>query len=333
MCREDDLRLGSSRVGSIDVVALLGSGILGRKAEPCQFCEKELADGSFIASDGFNVDEFAGEFESLFGSHGKRIQQLAPGTEHLVPGIRKFTRSLRKPEHSAISGYNEFGGKCVAGEIKSLMLNGPVGQLEALLNVGEPNATHAALICHPHPLFGGTMHNKVVYNAMKSLTKFGFHALRFNFRGTGLSGGTHDEGRGEREDVRAALIFWKMNFICRSFSRISFGAATGLKAACNDPRIVGLISLGTPVSVEGRLYAYQFLSQCMQPKLFVSGSQDQYSPEPQLRDVVGNAAEPKKLVMVEGGDHFFVGKLELMQQAIESWVKDTFKVSELSGVR
>ncbi|MCU1311753.1 MAG: hypothetical protein JWO20_2878 [Candidatus Angelobacter sp.] len=222
----------------------------------------------------------------------------------------------------------------MAGEIKSLMLNGPAGQLEALLNVGAPDATHAALICHPHPLFGGTMHNKVVYNAMKSLTKFGFHALRFNFRGTGLSEGVHDEGRGEREDIRAALDFLENEFhLPIIFCGFSFGAATGLKAACNDPRVVGLISLGTPVAVEGRTYAYQFLSECTQPKLFISGSQDQYSPESELRAAVASAAEPKRLVMIEGVDHFFVGKLNLMQDAIEEWVRETFNVAEAAAAR
>jgi alpha/beta superfamily hydrolase len=214
------------------------------------------------------------------------------------------------------------------GEIKSLMLPGPVGQLEALLNVGAADATHAALICHPHPLFGGTMHNKVVYNAMKSLTKFGFHALRFNFRGTGLSAGTHDEGIGEREDVRAGLDFLEEQFhLPIIFCGFSFGAATGLKATCGDARVVGQISLGTPVSVEGRTYAYEFLSRCTTPKLFVSGSQDQYSPESALRAAFANAAEPKRLVIVPEADHFFVGKLDLMQSAIEEWVTANFVVS------
>ena len=214
------------------------------------------------------------------------------------------------------------------GEIKSLMLSGPAGQLEALLNVGAQDATHAALICHPHPLFGGTMHNKVVYNAMKSITKFGFHALRFNFRGTGLSEGTHDEGRGEREDVRAALGFLENEFhLPIIFCGFSFGAATGLKATCGDARVVGLISLGTPVAVEGRAYAYEFLSQCTTPKLFVSGGQDQYSPEPALRAAFANAAGPKKLVIVPDADHFFVGKLNLMQAAVEEWLASNFAAS------
>src|SRR5208282_5314332 len=89
--------------------------------------------------------------------------------------------------------------------IRSLFLDGPAGRLEALLNVGAENATHAAVVCHPHPLFGGTLHNKVVFHAMKALNGFGFPVLRFNFRGTGLSEGEHAGGIGEEEDVRAAL--------------------------------------------------------------------------------------------------------------------------------
>src|SRR5512141_1101144 len=91
-----------------------------------------------------------------------------------------------------------------ASTINSLMIPGPAGELEALLNSGAADARHAALVCHPHPLYGGTMHNKVVYHAMKALNGFGMPVLRFNFRGAGRSEGEHDEGRGEREDVRAA---------------------------------------------------------------------------------------------------------------------------------
>src|SRR5262249_17513876 len=121
----------------------------------------------------------------------------------------------------------------MASEIKTLFLQGPSGKLEALLNAGEPDATHAAVICHPHPLYGGTMHNKVVYNAMKALSGFGFPALRFNFRGAGLSEGKHDEGRGEVEDVRTALKWMHESFhLPMIFAGFSFGAATGLRAAC-----------------------------------------------------------------------------------------------------
>src|SRR5574337_279889 len=97
-------------------------------------------------------------------------------------------------------------------EIRSLFLNGPAGRLEALVNAGSSGATHAALVCHPHPLYGGTLHNKVVFRAMKTFNGFGFPVLRFNFRGAGLSAGEHDQGRGEVEDVRAALDWLDREF-------------------------------------------------------------------------------------------------------------------------
>ncbi len=210
-------------------------------------------------------------------------------------------------------------------EIKSLFLQGPTGKLEALLNVGEPDATHAAVVCHPHPLYGGTMHNKVVYNAMKALSGFGFPALRFNFRGAGLSEGKHDEGRGEVEDVRTALDWMHESFdLPIIFAGFSFGAATGLRAACPDHRVVGLISLGTPLAAEGRTYSYSFLRQCNKPKLFISGDRDQYGPAENLQQVFALAVEPKELVLVEGADHFFEGKIPVMRGAVEEWVRDHF---------
>ena len=213
----------------------------------------------------------------------------------------------------------------MAGEIKSFLLPGPAGQLEALLNVGESDATHAALVCHPHPLYGGTMHNKVVYHCMKALTKFGFHVLRFNFRGAGLSEGKHDEGDGERDDVKAAVDFLAREFgLPIIFAGFSFGAATGLKALCADKRVVGMISLGTPVAAEGRHYKYEFLRECVKPKLFVSGANDQFSPRPALEQVFAKAAEPKKLVIIEDTEHFFVGKLDRMQAAVEAWISSLY---------
>ena len=211
--------------------------------------------------------------------------------------------------------------------IRSLSVKGPVGQLEALLNEGSERATHAALVSHPHPLYGGTMHNKVVYHAMKALNAFGFPILRFNFRGAGLSEGEHDQGRGEVEDVHAAMNWLSEEFhLPILFCGFSFGAATGLRAACPDARVVGLISLGTPVSAEGRVYNYRFLENCTRPKLFVSGSRDQFGPEKNLRQLVSLASEPKQLVLIAGADHFFAGHLTQMQNAIRDWVKQYFPV-------
>ncbi len=206
--------------------------------------------------------------------------------------------------------------------IKSFFFDGPAGRLESLLNAGTPSATHTALVCHPHPLGGGTMHNKVVFHVMKALNSFGFPVLRFNFRGTGLSAGQHDEGRGEIGDVDAALAWLKREFdLPIIFAGFSFGAATGLRAACPHPDVKALISIGTPVEADGRLYSYSFLRDCAKPKLFVSGDHDQYGPLAALEAVVAQAAPPKKLVFVPG-DHFFQGHLSELRTAVESWLRE-----------
>src|SRR5271154_2456067 len=204
-------------------------------------------------------------------------------------------------------------------------LRGPAGPLEALLNTGRPNAEFAALVTHPHPLGGGTMHNKVVYHAMKAMGSFGLPVLRFNFRGTGLSGGEHDHGRGEREDVRAAIDWLDWEFhLPILFAGFSFGANVGLRACCGDDRVKGLIALGTPVHAEGRDYHYEFLSQCRAPKLFVSGDHDPYGPKAQVETVVGTAPPPAELVWIADADHFFAGKLDEMQAAIRAWIAARF---------
>jgi len=211
--------------------------------------------------------------------------------------------------------------------IRSLFLDGPAGRLEALLNEGAANATHAAIVCHPHPLGGGTMHNKVVFHAMKALNSFGFPVLRFNFRGTGLSAGTHDEGRGERSDVEAALAWLKREFpLPIFFAGFSFGAAVGLRVACGDPEVKALVSIGTPVAAEGRVYSFAFLRDCAKPKLFVSGDRDQYGPHTALEEVVAHAAAPKELVFIPG-DHFFAGHLSELRMTIESWVEEQLALS------
>lgn len=211
------------------------------------------------------------------------------------------------------------------GAIQSLFLDGPAGQLEALLNSGIENATHAGVVCHPHPLFGGTMHNKVVFHAMKALNSFGFPVLRFNFRGTGLSAGEHDRGLGEVDDVRTALDWLAREFhLPLIFAGFSFGAAVGLAAAAHDDRVKMLIGLGLPVApVEERSYELEFLKSCTKPKLFVSGSRDQFGPRAKLEALVNTLLEPKKLVIIESADHFFEGRLREMREAIELWLKQT----------
>jgi uncharacterized protein len=207
--------------------------------------------------------------------------------------------------------------------IRSLFLDGPAGRLEALLNMGAEDATHAALVCHPHPLYGGTLHNKVVFHTMKVLNSFGYPVLRFNFRGAGLSQGEHDHGDGEAEDVLTALDWLDREFhLPLIFAGFSFGAAVGLRVACPDARVRAAIGLGLPVSaIDDRVYDFEFLAGCVKPKLFISGDRDQFGPRAKLEKVVEALPEPKKLVMIQGADHFFEGRLRELRDAIESWIK------------
>jgi len=218
--------------------------------------------------------------------------------------------------------------------IRSLFLDGPSGRLEALLNAGSPGATHVALVCHPHPLYGGTLHNKVVFHAMRALNSFGFAVLRFNFRGTGLSEGEHANGIGEVDDVRAALDWLEReSSLPVIFAGFSFGAAVGLRAAFSDDRVHALIALGLPAipvpsdSGEARVYNFEFLRTSTKPKLFVSGSRDQFAPPGKLEALVSTFADPKKLVRIESGDHFFEGRLKELRTTIEEWIRATLLLS------
>ena len=215
-------------------------------------------------------------------------------------------------------------------------LTGPAGRLEALLNTGHRDAPYAALVCHPHPPSGGTMHNKVVYHAMKTFASLGLPVLRFNFRGTGSSAGTYDEGNGEQDDVRAALDWIEFNLkLPVLFAGFSFGSYVGLRACCGDDRVKALVALGMPVLAAGRDYTYEFLRDCRQPKLFITGDHDQFSPHDATERLFGEVAEPKRLVWISGAEHFFQGvpasttpKLTMMQAALHSWLTEHFPLSQ-----
>jgi alpha/beta superfamily hydrolase len=243
------------------------------------------------------------------------------------PALSASRRVSPAARHLAASALYPVSVQPTSSAIRSFFLNGPAGQLEALLNAGAPDATHAALICHPHPVYGGTLHNKVVFHAMKALNNLGMPALRFNFRGAGLSPGEHDNGTGEVDDVRAALDWLDHEFhLPMIFAGFSFGAAVGLRAACPDPRVPAVISLGTPISpVDNRSYDYDFMTTCAKPKLFVSGSRDQFAPKAKLEALVASFPEPKKLVIIEAADHFFEGRLREMRETVEGWVKTVLR--------
>jgi alpha/beta superfamily hydrolase len=213
-------------------------------------------------------------------------------------------------------------------------LKGPAGRLEALLNTGAEDAPFSAVVAHPHPLFGGTMHNKVVYHAMKAIAAFGIPVLRFNFRGTGLSEGSHDNGIGEVDDVRAAVDYLTNEYAKPIlFCGFSFGSYTGLRATCGDQRIVGQIALGLPVSAAGRAYTYEFLTTCTAPKLFVSGDHDEFCSIAALDAILQTTPAPWNRGIIPGADHFFQGipvspasKLDRMQSALNDWLIHTFQL-------
>jgi alpha/beta superfamily hydrolase len=203
---------------------------------------------------------------------------------------------------------------------QNLFLNGPEGRLEAIFwkPEGDVSPPMAAVVCHPHPLFGGTMHNKVAYQAAKSLDSLGMAVLRFNFRGTGMSAGTHDRGRGERGDVTAALDFLASEFPGTPLlvAGFSFGCFVGLRVGCKDDRVAECIGLGTPVNNTD----FSFLHECAKPKLFVHGENDEFGDVKKVEALVKSLPGEKQFVVVPGVDHFFAGKLKQVDVAISEWM-------------
>lgn len=201
-------------------------------------------------------------------------------------------------------------------KIESLFIDGPAGRLEALLEEPEDAAPReACLVCHPHPLFGGTMHNKVVYRIARAMRRAGAVVLRFNFRGVGTSEGEHDNGPGEVEDARAALAVLRGRYreLPYSMAGFSFGSRIILKLGCGmEPPPTRLIAAGFPTS-RGR---FDYLAHCPVPKFFVQSTNDEHGPKRELEAAFEWFAEPKRLEFLEAGDHFFAGSLDKLEEAI-----------------
>ena len=194
------------------------------------------------------------------------------------------------------------------------------GRLEAILK--EPQAqpvTGVGLVLHPHPLFGGTMHNKVVFRAASALNDAGLIVLRINFRGVGQSTGEHDEGRGEREDVRASLAYLAENYPSQQITLcgFSFGARVGLDVGMTDDRVTRLISIGTAVDK----YDFSFLIECRKPILFVHGDHDEYGNVDRLRELAAKIKAPVELKVIAGAGHFFDNQLDELKAVITEWVE------------
>jgi alpha/beta superfamily hydrolase len=191
------------------------------------------------------------------------------------------------------------------------------GRLEAILKEPTGAPKGVALVCHPHPLGGGTMHNKVVYRAAAGLLEAGMVTLRFNYRGVGLSTGTHDEGVGEKDDIRTALDYLNENYPDQeiTFAGFSFGSRFGTETVLDDERVVRIISLGTPVEK----YDYSFLKKCAKPILFVHGDRDEFGSVPKLKELYESLSCEKELVVFENCGHFFDRHLNELKDAVRDW--------------
>jgi uncharacterized protein len=195
---------------------------------------------------------------------------------------------------------------------------GPDGRIEAIIKEPAAPVTRAAIVCHPHPLFGGTMHNKVVYRIARAFQDAGFAVLRFNFRGTGRSEGEHDHGLGEQDDLRAAIAFIEVKYPGAEvwLAGFSFGSAVMLRAASCDDRVRAFVAAGVPVSK----YAFTEIARCAKPKLFVQGSLDEFGSAQDLEKLFAALDEPKELKIIQGADHFFESHLPELAAAVSAFI-------------
>lgn len=192
---------------------------------------------------------------------------------------------------------------------------GPAGWLEVLLDLPVGPVRAAAAVGHPHPLYGGTMHTKMVYHLAKGLARVGCAALRINFRGVGRSAGAFDEGRGELDDFRAALDFLATRHpgLPLWAAGASFGSWIAARAAATDPRVALLIAVAPPVN----LADFSILKSCVKPKFFIHGEDDEIVPVRLVRALYAEVPEPKELAVIDAANHVFDGRAEEVADAVE----------------
>jgi len=189
------------------------------------------------------------------------------------------------------------------------------GRLEALYRELQDPAG-VAVICHPHPLGGGTLHNKVVFRAARGLENANVATLRFNFRGAGASAGQHDEGEGEQQDVVAA-IDWVVRYhpgkklIVGGFS---FGAWMASRVACEMPNVDALFLIGAPVNK----YDFGYLRHCDKPMLFLHGTQDEYGDVAKLEKLTQQIRNAESVV-VTGADHCLPKRIDAVEETMRGW--------------
>ena len=205
-----------------------------------------------------------------------------------------------------------------AKPLRHVDLYGAAGRLEALYRELQDPAG-VAVVCHPHPLGGGTLHNKVVFRAARGLEAANVATLRFNFRGAGLSGGKHDEGEGEQDDVTAAIEWVKKKHPGKKLfvGGFSFGAWVSSRVACELPEVDAIFLIGTPVNK----YDFGYLRHCERPMLFIHGTQDEHGDAHKLEKVVEGVRNAES-VIVTGADHFFTKQLEAVEETMREWAEE-----------
>ena len=209
----------------------------------------------------------------------------------------------------------------------NLFIPAPHGRVEAILKAPSGTARGAALVLHPHPLHGGTMHNKVVFRAARALGDAGLVTLRINFRGVGLSTGEHTGARGgEQEDALIALDYLAENYPTPNLflAGFSFGARVGLEVGTRDARVRYLVGIGTPVSTKEHDYDFSFLSECRKPLLLVQGERDEFGSVEDLRALAARIPSEAqvRIAIIPGAGHFFDDQLEELRRVITAWVEE-----------
>ena len=197
------------------------------------------------------------------------------------------------------------------------MIAGPAGDLEGLLQERDAH-DHAwiAVVCHPHPQFGGTLHNKVVHRVASTLHELGASVLRFNFRGVGKSAGAYDQGVGELEDARAALHWMRARHAGSraTLAGFSFGSWVAARLAASEPAIEHLILVAPPTATSD----FSALATCPVPKWVIQGTRDDLAPLAAVEQAFPGWAEPKTLIRVEGATHFFDRQLAALAEAVRA---------------
>ncbi len=193
------------------------------------------------------------------------------------------------------------------------------GWLEAALKEPDGPPRAAAVVCHPHPLHGGTMHTKAVYRAAQALNEAGIVALRFNFRGVGTSTGSYDQGHGEQDDARAALDWLEEEYpsLPLILGGFSFGSRVALSVGAEEDRVVGLLGLGLPVEMEE--YDFGFLADVGKPILVVQGENDEFGSGETVARVLEPLGDHVTLVRVPDTDHYFADRLDELKSAVRGY--------------